>query len=576
MMRITLLITLILSSVLFSRGQDSHSLRFNPEGKFKIVQFTDIHLQYDSYRSDSALVMMRTVIERERPDLVMLTGDVVGSDNRAKAWAKVAQVMIDAETPWAAMLGNHDAEYELDKDQTMDVITALPFNLTQRGPTEVAGEGNYVLPILGSASSNTSALVYVFDVSATNRPSSGEEGVFEWIDNSVVNWYRQQSQAFTTENGGKPLPAMAFFHIPFPEFSSVAGKPSTFGSFSEGRPLPAHVSSNLFVAMKESKDVMGAFVGHQHNNNYIGYLDGISLGFGQTSGRQVYGEKGAGARVFELYEGERKFDSWIVKLYDNSRENDTWTPAVNQDPRYIVSYPTSFDEERLNAGKISMTTQAENIKFKLVGKGNVTVDWGDGSPIYRMTLEDNQPVEVKHRFTKGRTRSIVINGEMITELECENSELIQLNVKHAPELEVLWCGANLLSHLDLTQNTQLRELYCQDNELQSLDLKHNGQLVRLNCAQNLLKELDLSSNVKLDRMDSYENPITALDLSKNTVIHYVVCSDMLLGSEALDNLFHSLHRGDRKGKVFIGGNPGVDGSNRQIATEKGWGISLRY
>ena len=39
----------------------------------------------------------------------MLTGDVVGSDNRKRAWLKVAQVMIDANTG-AAMFGNHDAE----------------------------------------------------------------------------------------------------------------------------------------------------------------------------------------------------------------------------------------------------------------------------------------------------------------------------------------------------------------------------------------------------------------------------------------------------------------------------------
>lgn len=565
-----------MSSSLICRGQDAFSLKFNSEGKFKIVQFTDIHLQYDSYRSDSALVMMRKIVEREKPDLVMLTGDIVGSDNRTRAWAKVAQVMIDAEIPWAAMLGNHDAEYELDKGQTMDVITALPFNLTQRGPAEVTGEGNYVLPIQGSSSTQTAALVYVFDVSVTNRPPAGEDGVFEWIDNSVVDWYRLQSQFFTAENGKIPLPALAFFHIPFPEFSAVFGKPSTFGSFSEGRRSAANVSSNLFVAMKESKDVMGAFVGHEHNNNYIGYLGGIALGFGQTSGRQVYGERGAGARVFELYEGERKFDSWIVKLYDNSRDKDIWTPAVNQNPRYVVSYPTSFDEERLNAGKISMTTQAEEIKFKLAGRGTTTIDWGDGSPIYRIALAENQPTNVKHRFTSGRTRSIVINGEKITELACEGAELIQLNVKHTPELETLWCNDNMLTYIDLTQNKKLRELYCQDNQLLSLDLTQNGELVRLNCAQNQLDELDLGSNVKLVRVDSYENPITDLDLSKNADIHYVICSDMLLDSEALDALFSSLHHGERKGKVFIGGNPGVDSSNRQIATEKGWGISLRY
>ncbi len=110
MKKIIVAFTLILFSLFALNGQNKPLLKFNSNSRFKIVQFTDIHLQYDSYRSDSVLVMMKMVIEREKPDLVMLTGDVVGSDNRKRAWLKVAQVMIDTKTPWAAMFGNHDAE----------------------------------------------------------------------------------------------------------------------------------------------------------------------------------------------------------------------------------------------------------------------------------------------------------------------------------------------------------------------------------------------------------------------------------------------------------------------------------
>src|SRR5690606_29749559 len=157
-------------------GQEMPVLKFNANSKFKIVQFTDIHIQYDSYRSDSTWAMMKIVIEREKPDLVVITGDVVGSDNRKRAWLKVAQVMIDAKTPWAAMLGNHDAEFELNKQQTMKAIVGLPYNLTINGPEEVAGEGNYVLPIQSSKSQKTAALCYIFDVSATNDLPENHSG----------------------------------------------------------------------------------------------------------------------------------------------------------------------------------------------------------------------------------------------------------------------------------------------------------------------------------------------------------------------------------------------------------------
>ena len=192
--------SLIVFSIFVVNGQEKPLLKFNSQSRFKIVQFTDIHLQYDSYRSDSVLVMMKTVLVREKPDLVMLTGDVVGSDNRKKAWLKVAQVMIDAKTPWAAMFGNHDAEYELTKQQTMDAIAGLPYNLTVSGPKEIAGAGNYVLAIQSSSSGETAALCYVLDVSQTNRPPENHSGIYEWIDDSQIQWYKNQSAAFTRQN----------------------------------------------------------------------------------------------------------------------------------------------------------------------------------------------------------------------------------------------------------------------------------------------------------------------------------------------------------------------------------------
>ena len=346
MKKILIFIGFLFFAFLFVEGQEKPVLKFNVNSKFKIVQFTDIHFQYDSYRSDSALIMMKTVLERENPDLVMLTGDVVGSDNRKKAWEKVAQVMIDAKIPWAAVLGNHDAEHELDKEQTMNVIKGLPYSLTVNGSKEISGEGNYVLPIQSAKSNKTAALCYAFNISQTKFPPKGSSsGVYEWIDDSQVQWYKEQNAAFTKQNGGKPYPALAFFHIPFPEFEEVIGKSTTFGNIFSEREFfsPAH-QSNLYSAMLECKDVMGVFVGHVHSSNYIGCLNDICLAYGQASGRQIHGELGSGARVIELYEGQRKFDSWVLKLYENNRETDLWTPTYSKERMFFVSYPDSFAE----------------------------------------------------------------------------------------------------------------------------------------------------------------------------------------------------------------------------------------
>lgn len=589
--------TTILFLFFVVNGQEKPQLKFNSQSKFKIVQFTDIHIQYDSYRSDSALVMMKTVIEREKPDLVVLTGDVVGSDNRKKAWLKVAQVMIDAKTPWAAMFGNHDAEYELNKQQTMEVIAGLPYNLTERGPKKIAGAGNYVLPVQSASSQKTAALCYIFDVSQTNRPPENHSGVYEWIEDSQVEWYKNQSAAFTRQNGGTPLPALAFFHIPFPEYNEVVGKSSTVGFQSEVYHLSPNSRSNLYAALLDCKDVMGTFAGHHHNNNYIGCLNDICLAFGQTSGRQAYGELGAGARIIELYEGQRKFDSWILKLYDNSRDLDIWAPTHSNERMFFVTYPDSFVEKKENPGKINMTTQTgSNITFRLSGSGKATVDWGDGSEKEVVTLNKDRCVEVEHTFPGISTRTIAVHGGNITELDCRGNYLTNLDVSKNTELtsldcsdnqlshldvsnnaalKVLWCNGNHLTDLDLGKNTLLTELYCYNNSLMKLDLSKNIALVRLNCSQNQLTNLDLQMNIKLNRMDCYENRLTMLDFSKNTELNYAVCSDNRFTAEGLNATFATFFSG-AAGTIFIGGNPGEKECDRSIAEGRGWKVRLRY
>ena len=57
------------------------SLKFNSNGDFKIVQFTDTHITDKIETSQPVFELIRIVIKAEKPDLVVFTGDIVLQDN---------------------------------------------------------------------------------------------------------------------------------------------------------------------------------------------------------------------------------------------------------------------------------------------------------------------------------------------------------------------------------------------------------------------------------------------------------------------------------------------------------------
>ena len=76
MKQFALPLCMVLLSVMFCRAQIK-PLKFDKNGEFKIVQFTDVHFKYGNPASDIALKRINEVLDAERPDLVVFTGDVV-------------------------------------------------------------------------------------------------------------------------------------------------------------------------------------------------------------------------------------------------------------------------------------------------------------------------------------------------------------------------------------------------------------------------------------------------------------------------------------------------------------------
>ena len=266
------------------------------------------------------LTTLQRLLDEEKPDLVIYTGDITTAKPATEGLDRAFEPAISRGIPYAATLGNHDDEQDLTRQQLFDYIRK------KQGSLNSQAEGNdFAISVTSADGKQTKAVLYVMDSNAYSTIDSLKG--YGWFRRDQIDWYARKSAALTAANGGKPLPALAFFHIPFPEYneaSTALGNPLV-GQRGEKACSPA-INSGMFAAMLEAGDVMGTFVGHDHVNNYVTPWHGILLGYGQfTGGKTTYTDGRRGARVIELTEGKRGFRTWI-RMSDGSVKHEVCWP----------------------------------------------------------------------------------------------------------------------------------------------------------------------------------------------------------------------------------------------------------
>lgn len=295
-------------------GLNAQKLSFNQDGTFKIVQFTDMHYKHADPKSDTTLMLLDRILDAEKPDLVVFTGDIVTGPVQA-GWNRITAPVIEQGIPFAVTLGNHDHEYGVTREEIAEMVTAYPYNVNRAFGGSPGRVMDNVIPIYGSTKPlQEQALIYCFDSGAYSTLDG--IGGYDWITPSQVEWYRSQSLHYTIKNNLEPLPALAYFHIPLPEYRLAFNdeKNSRYGVRKEDECSP-ELNTGMFFSIREMGDVMATFVGHDHVNDYIVDYHGIALAYGHFSGwKTTYTPGINGVRVVVLKEGKREFDTWLHSL----------------------------------------------------------------------------------------------------------------------------------------------------------------------------------------------------------------------------------------------------------------------
>ncbi len=285
-------------------------LCFHEDGTFRIMQIADI--QESPMVCEDTLEFLDTALDRENPDLIVLTGDQLkgysvyfhmpGSEGKAAATLhKVMEPIIKHHIPFLVTFGNHDTEAGLSKQQQMYYYLQYPKCIN---PIENPEDCGTSCVTISGQNGRPAFAVYLIDSNA-NR--------FAPVLPKQLDWYREKRDRLALKNGGNCLPSLVFQHIPVPEFYEFLqevpkGTPHAIQAFGSRRghryildqskvysgelgepPCVPEFNSGELNALTEKGDVLGLFVGHDHRNSFWGALHGIDAGYTPCCGFNTYG-----------------------------------------------------------------------------------------------------------------------------------------------------------------------------------------------------------------------------------------------------------------------------------------------
>ena len=298
-------------------------MRLNFKNKqFKIMQVADT--QEGKNVSPDTLNLLNAAIEKEKPDLVVYSGDQIWNIASFKGDKKLVHDVLFKLTepahsrgiPFTICFGNHDRQVGVSNEEQFEIYKTIPCFVGESAEG-IDGVGNHAIEIADDE--EIKFLLYCIDSQTSLKIG------YDHVHENQIEWYRKTRDEYK-EKYGEYIPSIVIQHIPVPEvlellkevkkgtkgavqgFRNHAGKwyildeaKVNKDAFMKESPADPMENGGQFDAMAEKGDVKGIYFGHDHINSFNGKVRGIDVGYTQGAGFHVYGPSlDRGVRMINL------------------------------------------------------------------------------------------------------------------------------------------------------------------------------------------------------------------------------------------------------------------------------------
>lgn len=302
-------------------------LKFDDGKKFKIMMFSD--LQDSLPVNEKTMRLLCCMLDDQKPDFVISVGDQceggIKTESDFRDYARyITDPMESRGIYWSHVFGNHDDENspECDKGRQQLIYEEFPCCISQAGPKDIGGVGNYVLPVMAHDGDDVVFNIWALDSNRYLTDNQWNDG--GWLlpkscigtnGYDVVKFpqimYYWNTSIEMENNSGHKIPGLMFLHIALPEHRLVAmnsTKTEMTGEVNE-EICSSAINSGLFSAVMQRGDVKGIFAGHDHINDFVGKYCGIMLGCDASIGYGNYGFESSNEKVRNRLRGARFFET---------------------------------------------------------------------------------------------------------------------------------------------------------------------------------------------------------------------------------------------------------------------------